>query len=300
MIKIRRHLLWVLTLIALVFTFVVKMIFRHGRKKKGHGNGGDDDHDEHGEETPVIDFRFGDKWRVTSFVQKTNPQVKQIAKQCIAEAGDDLNKRIEWIARYIGFGFNYPLNSYGQPASEALLRRFRYSPNKWIWFIERPYTWLFPVETDVVGWGICIDTANLFASIARACDIPCHVCLGSVWRTSDNQMLGYHAWCGFKYRDVDYIAETTIHGTAHSLLPADDIYNRKMEVYYVLDAFYDEKKYVEKEKILSALEKHRVYYESLVKEERKAKGKRKHPAVGNIKIKWIRQAVEDYWSGRKP
>jgi len=247
-----------------------------------------------------VDFRFGDVWKVTNFVQKENPQIREIADKIDQEVGDNIDTRVEAIARYVGLKFRYPLNLHGATASEAELKRFKRTPRSWIWKAFRDYTWLFPAETDTCRWGICIDTANLFTSIARALDIPAKVSLGPVYRTQDDQLLGYHAWSRLTYKGLDHIAETTIHGTDRILIPTQDLYGKKLDVYYVEEAWFDENEYHDNqigEGGLAALEKHRQYYVGLRK---RAKKKRKdHPEYEEDKIHAIREAVKKYYRKQK-
>jgi len=248
----------------------------------------------------VVDFRFGDLWNTTDFIQKENPQIRKTTRKICRETGHDRDAQVERIARYIGMRFRYPLNIDGAAACEADLKHFKRTASSWIWRSFRDYTWLFPVETDVCKWGICIDTANLFASLARSLGIPARVSLGPVYRTQDDQLLGYHAWSRLTYKCQDYVAETTIHGTDRMLIPTGDIYGKKLDVYYVEEAWFDENEYHDNNVggyDLAALQKHKQYYTQLKKRAKK-KGK-DHPEIQEDKIQAIHKAIKKYYRKQK-
>jgi len=114
------------------------------------------------------------------------------------------------------------------------------------------YVYNLEVEEDnsYVANGIivhnCIDTANLTESVLRVKPLnESYVVLGEVRDTLTNQLLGYHGWCELPYKGGRYIIETTIHEEGvQNIIKADDIYGKKLKVYYVKHAQYNEEKYI--------------------------------------------------------
>ena len=193
---------------------------------------------------PLVDYRFGEVYKVTDFIQVENPTCQEFVEPyLIFFMKQKSNDRfIEELSNVINVGFEYPLNILSQPSPEASLSRYQPIPLLPIWFNwskRVDYNWQFPCETIVTKRGICIDTANLYITLLLAnTGINAFVCIGRVYQTKDNVFLGGHAWGLQKYRGNWWITETTIHTGINNMILADDIYNKKLDVYYVLDGKY--------------------------------------------------------------
>ena len=188
---------------------------------------------------PRVNFRLGDVWNVTDFVTPANPAVLDIASRF--SGGRD--EKVRAAADHIKISYKYPLSASGEPAAEGALCRYKFSGSRWIWRRGVEYMWNFPAETAAQGWGICIDTANLCASLLRACEVEAKVVLGPVYETRTEYLLGYHAWTETKYQGQNVVIETTIHPSGQNIVPADAVYGKKMDVYYVPQARFDESGY---------------------------------------------------------
>jgi hypothetical protein len=192
------------------------------------------------EQVPAVDFRFGDQYWVTSFIQLDQPQINVAYQECLHA---DKDKFVENVAKWINLNFAYPLNTSGDPACEAWLSRFQRKKKKWCFTKFVDYFWNFPVETITMRFGICIETANLCTSLLRKAGVDAFVALGAVYDTASDELIGYHAWTRCKYKGQQYCIETTIHDGTNNLVKASDLYGKKMRVYYVEEAYYDEKGY---------------------------------------------------------
>lgn len=186
------------------------------------------------ENIPKVDYRFGDIWLITDFV---NPRT--ILK--FTSEGDAL---VEDATSFIRDAFIYPMNN-GYPSSDGKLKRFHrnllaYHIKTYVY-----YMWSFPAEVLAQAKGICIDTSNLAASLLVP-DIDAWVCLGEVRTSEDDQLLGYHAWIVCPYKDDIYLCETTIHQEgANNLVEVPRAYDRNSDwarrgdLYYVEQARYN-------------------------------------------------------------
>ena len=191
---------------------------------------------------PVVDWRFGDKYYVTEFIMVNNSMIRDVYDKLKTSEND---KFVENVADWIRDKFQYPLDSSGNPAAQAQLLMFRYSIFKYLFKKCVEYHWTFPSEVITSGYGICIDTANLAESVLRIKPIEdSWVVLGEVRDTLTDNLLGYHAWCELPYKNDRYVLETTIHvAGVNNLVKAEDIYNKKLDVYYVKHAYYNESEY---------------------------------------------------------
>lgn len=102
---------------------------------------------------PIVDYRFGDKPIVTSFVQPEEPQIIEVAESLDAP-GD---RFIDNVAAFMRDEFEYPLDSGGNPSVDGQLLRYRKSLFEGYHFKEcRYYVWSFPLESLVSKLGYCL------------------------------------------------------------------------------------------------------------------------------------------------
>lgn len=182
---------------------------------------------------PKVDYRFGDIWLITDFV---NPRV--VLK--FTSEGDAL---VEDATSFIRDAFTYPMVN-GYPSSDGKLKR--YHKNFLLYHFKSYvyYMWSFPAEVLAQGKGICIDTSNLAASLLVP-DIDAWVCLGEVRTSDDDQLLGYHAWIVCPYKNDIYLCETTIHQESENKVKMSQAYDRvsnwaqQGNLYYVEQARYN-------------------------------------------------------------
>jgi|GEM_PF-6894758 len=192
---------------------------------------------------PIVNYRFGDLYYVTEFVMTKNAMIIDAYNNL---KNEDNDKFVENVAKWIRDEFKYPLDNAEQPAAQAQLLMFKKSIMSYLFKKCVEYHWTFPTEVIASGYGICIDTANLTESVLRVKPLnESYVILGEVRDTLTNQLLGYHAWTEQPYKGDRYIIETTIHEEGvQNIIKADDIYGKKLKVYYIKHAQYDETKYV--------------------------------------------------------
>jgi hypothetical protein len=205
----------------------------------GNGNGNN--------EMPIVDFRFGESYYVNDFLQINNPSVAAALTEALQQLNGSNDQKIEVIADYIKRKYQYPFMVDGSPSCGGYFLRYQKDSKfkDFHWHAIRDYMWSFPAECIVQKLGICIDTSNLAFSLLKMAGVPAKVCLGAVYETKSNQLLGYHAWVEVSYKGETYVFETTIHPDGVNLLPAKAVYGKKMDVYYVKEAEYDEKSYRE-------------------------------------------------------
>ena len=202
---------------------------------------------------PEVPWRWGEKYLATDFVMAKNVAIMEQANS-LNNGSHDLF--VEAVARWIRDEFFYPLDNAGNPSASGQLLRHQkgvlpiiggYYFKKCVY-----YMWSLPVETLVIGYGICVDTANLAGSIYRAKELDgAWVCLGDVRSAEDDTLLGRHAWCETPYHGATYLLETTAHelGT-NNLVEASQIYDRNSRwaqsngLYYVLQARYNESEFI--------------------------------------------------------
>ena len=195
--------------------------------------------------TPIVDFRYGDKYFVTEFVQPDNYEVKRIIDSIEHTSNDCF---VLGVANYIRDKIKYPFDRSGEPATEGEQRRYKRGCG-WIRKDARYYVWGFPAMVAVSGYGYCAESANLCTSLLRAKDILSWTAIGEVRKTSTDELLGYHAWTVVDYRGEEYIDETTLDPPAKPLVPRKDAYDRLSDwaedgnVYYIEHGRYDEDNY---------------------------------------------------------
>ncbi len=195
---------------------------------------------------PECPWRFGERYLVTDFVQVNNVAVKGQAAKLAAGTKDDY---IRAVAAWIRDDFFYPLDSGGNPSAQGQFLRHQkgimqgYFAKKCVY-----YAWSFPNE--ILGFtrcGICIDTAQLAGSVLIAGGIDAWVILGDVRRSTDDSLLGRHAWVEVPYQADQYIIEATIHKTnIDNMVKASSVYDKKSDwaktnnLYYPVQAKYNE------------------------------------------------------------
>ena len=194
---------------------------------------------------PTVDFRWGDKYKATEFIQPRSLEIATKAKKLNA-TGDVIDK----VAAFIRDHFAYPLIG-GQPSADGQFLRYRKSLLGYHWKKCVFYMWSFPAEVLLQKLGICIDTANLATSLLRAESSIAFTCLGQVRKTATDELLSYHAWTAVESKQQFYLLETTIHEpdgknmiTLHDAYHKDSDFATTSGIYYVEDARYDESQYI--------------------------------------------------------
>ena len=183
---------------------------------------------------PSVNYRFGDTWLITDFV---NPNISVN----FSSAGDKL---VEEVAAFIRDQFRYPLVG-GNPSADGQFRRFHKNLCRYHFSQYAYYMWSFPQETLLIGKGICIDTANLATSLLVS-KLNALVCLGEVRTSREDTLLGYHAWTLCPYKNDIYLLETTIHEMGiNNLVTVSSAYGRNSDwakqgnIYYLEKARYN-------------------------------------------------------------
>ena len=195
----------------------------------------------------VVDYRWGDKYKATEFIQRDSYEIERVVDSFNAVA----DKLVEKVVAFVRDEFVYPLIS-GQPSTDGQFLRFKKSLFNYYWKKCVYYMWSFPVETlSLFKAGVCIDTANLATSLLRVKQCKAWTCLGEIRRTSTDDLLGYHAWTSVYYKTKPYLNETTIHvKNANTLVLEAEAYDRtsdfakKGDIYYIEHGRYDEDKYI--------------------------------------------------------
>lgn len=199
---------------------------------------------------PVVDYRFGDIYYTTDFIQPKNPAV--LAEFTKLQASDP-DMFVQNVARWIRSDsqITYPVDTEEFPTADGQLLRYKQSRHRWQFNSRRYYVWSFPAEVLVTKRGLEFDTSNLVTSILRAGLADAWTCLGLV-KQIRGDILGNHAWVRVKYRGEQYICETIIHDEeTNNLIRAAELYNKtsdfatRGEIYYVELAHYNEAMYAE-------------------------------------------------------
>lgn len=194
---------------------------------------------------PIVDYRFGDKPSVLSFVQCDEPEIIEVAGKLDAP-GD---KFVDNVAAFMRDEFKYPLDSGGNPSVDGQLLRYRVSLLGGYHFKDcRYYVWSFPLESLVSKLGYCAETANLGASILRvkrpkADKVNAWVCLGEVRTVEPDELQGYHAWVRYlkPESNIPTLAEFTIHTDRFiNQFSLNDVYNKESEWAKVRNLWYRE------------------------------------------------------------
>ena len=196
---------------------------------------------------PEVDYRFSDKYYITSFVTPHNPDIERVAK---GFGGGNDNGFVAQVASFIRDAFAYPLIG-GQPSSDAQFLRYHKSLFSYHWKRCVFYMWSFPSECLLQKLGICVDTSHLTTSLLRSGQLDAFTCLGEVRKTSTDELLGYHSWVICQYKHDTFLIETTIHEaevnnmvTLHDACHKDSDFAKKGDIYYIEHARYDEKDYI--------------------------------------------------------
>lgn len=195
---------------------------------------------------PTIDWRPAGIWRTTDFVQTDNPAIEERFETLDSDDDDTFTRNV---ADHVRDNFTYPLSFLTKnPAPDMQMVHGSRLQGSYYFRKCIPYSWLFPTEVEKsTKEGICVDTTNLAMSYLRRKKLKAWAVLGIVKQTSNDELIGYHAWCEIQYLGQTYVLETTVHDTGkNNLIPMDVIYNKKMPIYYVPTARYNEKTYKEK------------------------------------------------------
>ena len=194
---------------------------------------------------PEVPYRFGERYLVTDFIQYQNIAIVEQANALMAK---DNNQFISKTADWVRDNFSYPLDRFGNPSAGGQLLKHptifgRYHFKKCVY-----YMWTLPNEVLVTSRSICICTANLVASILRAkALVGVYVCLGDVRSTTDDTLVGRHAWVEVSYLDKVYVMETTVHSSeCVNMILANWVYDKHSRwainkgIYYIPEVKYNE------------------------------------------------------------
>jgi len=194
---------------------------------------------------PVVDYRFGNKELITSFITPKNPDVQDIVKAIGDLQGDDF---VWAVSKYIRDNYQYPL--VGEtPSCDGQILRYTEGLLKHKWKCCRYYVWAFPSETAQSFYGFCAETGNLAESILVN-KVDAWAVLGDVLSVKDDSLVGRHMWCEVPLRDNTFILETTIHDKdAGNMVSATSAYGKDSDwaiqggIYYSAKALFSDKKY---------------------------------------------------------
>jgi hypothetical protein len=200
---------------------------------------------------PTVPWRFGEVYLATDFVMAKNIAIQNQANLLFKGPGDAFVKEV---AKWIRDSFYYPLDNSDNPSASGQLLRHQKGVLSGYWFKNCVYyAWSLPNEVlGATKCGICIDTANLAASVFRAKEVEGAWCtIGDVLAVSDNSLLGRHAWVEVPYHGGTFVLETTIHSEgANNLVAAVEVYDRNSEwakragLYFAVQAKYNEKEFL--------------------------------------------------------
>jgi hypothetical protein len=195
------------------------------------------------EEIPAINYELtGAISRVTDYIEVDNPALKGIAA---AIPGVGERQIAEEVLRWNAEKFRYPFDYRGRPATAREVHLFKWWGVLYNWQENADYGWLFPRQVIRVGFGICIDTANLDTTMLLIKGVKAKTCLGVVL-DKKGKLLGMHAWTLANVEGRSYVLETTAHPRSPGLIPAEEIYSTvKYGIRYDELAAYDNVSYVE-------------------------------------------------------
>lgn len=194
---------------------------------------------------PVVDYRFGNRELITSFITPKNPDVQDILSSMGALQGDDF---VWAVSRYIRGCYQYPLVGES-PSCDGQILRYTEGLLKHRWKCCRYYVWALPSETMQSGFGFCAETGNLAESILVN-RVDAWAVLGDVLSVKDDSLLGRHEWCEVPLSGNTSILETTIHDKdAGNMVSATSAYEKDSDwakqggIYYSPKAWFSDKKY---------------------------------------------------------
>jgi len=203
----------------------------------------------------IVNYRFGDKYFVTEFIQPDTFEVRNVAKTLRNTSAYPYphlspDKEVELVSVFVRQDFTYPLDHSGNPATNGIFKRYRAGWGQYLYNVFKYYVWAFPSEVMNSRYGYCAETANLMTSILRALGLEAYAAIGEVRKAIDDSLLGYHAWTVTQYLKEEYLDETTIHEDINSLIPTLVAYDHNSDfaqnggIYYVEHARYNEMGYV--------------------------------------------------------
>jgi len=184
-----------------------------------------------------IDYRFGEKYLITDFVKSSQLDIKEMASLLLNDTH---------VCNFIRDEFEYPLlNSL--PSTEGRFSRFKKGLMSYFYTNTVSYMWSFPEECLNQKCGICIDTANLCASLLLTLEYNAYVSIGEIRQNKTNDLIGYHAWVTYG----DRLIETTIHNkNSQNVIPIESAYDRNSEwakqkdIYYIEHGKFNDKEYI--------------------------------------------------------
>ena len=205
---------------------------------------------------PAVDYRFGDRELITSFITPKNPDVQDIVKAIGDLQGDDF---VWAVSRYIRDSYQYPIVG-DAPSCDGQLLRYTEGLLRHKWKCCRYYVWGTPAETIQSNFGFCAETSNLAESILVN-RVDAWVVLGDVLSVKDDSLVGRHAWCEVPLRGGTFILETTIHDKdAGNMVSTTSAYGKESDwakqggIYYAAKAYFDDKKYKGEEQFSTTMD----------------------------------------------
>lgn len=198
---------------------------------------------------PSIDYRFNDKWLVTSFITPKNPDVENVVAGFGNAEGDEF---VEKVASFIRDNFEYPIVNIplvgDMPSADGQLLRYTQGFMKHGFKCCRYYVWAFPAEVLASKLGYCAETGNLAESLLVD-KVDAWATLGDVLDLNDT-LLGRHEWVELEHNNQPSILETTIHNEgANNLATQASVYDKESDwakqggLYYRPVAWFNNKKF---------------------------------------------------------
>lgn len=193
---------------------------------------------------PSVDYRFGNKELITSFVTLHNPDIQQVITTFGDAEGDSF---VEKVAAFIRENFEYPMAGDLPLADGQLLR---YTDGLFSHKVKccRYYVWAFPSEVLQSKLGYCAETGNLAVSLLVN-KTDAWATLGDVLDLNGT-LLGKHEWVEVEHNNQPTILETTIHAEgANNLATQASVYDKESDwakqggLYYRPVAWFNNKKF---------------------------------------------------------
>lgn len=197
-------------------------------------------------EVPSVNFGLLQEiYKVTDFVQVSNPCMRAIAAQIKAK---DVNDVIGKVGLFVSRNVRYALDKEGKPSSVRHASVFRYhGPIYLVDTGELEYGWLMPCQTVNCGFGICFDTSVLACTLLRLKGVRAEVVLGAVLTSKKHKLRGFHAWVEAVDRDGRLLVIETTSPKRANIWLASDIYGGKFPLTYEPVCWFDEANWREDE-----------------------------------------------------
>ena len=193
---------------------------------------------------PIVDYRFGNKELIISFVTPKNPDVQDVVSNFGDAQGDEF---VEKVATFIRDNFQYPMAG-DVPLADGQLLRYTDGLFSHKFKLCRYYVWAFPSEVLVSKLAYCAETGNLAESLLVD-KVDAWATLGDVLDLNDT-LLGKHEWVELEHNNQPSILETTLHTAgANNLATQASVYDKESDwakqggVYYRPVAWFNNKRF---------------------------------------------------------